>query len=224
VQQQDPFFNEIVYLHDYEHNQAFFIHASCALRTARYYVNHEPVSATSHQGGLVSDTLLATFIQLKEHSEPTLVCLSPWHSGDAGRIQSPQCSRPSLQLVEVIQDLSRQLSGDQIPVSISLPAELRFTELVPLAALLLEYPVAYVPSSEASPSSLSHRPLDVYECVLNRGPDEHVLLKFSCPSDLTPASLTEVLNMHFITRADCFLPGWNFSVRHSTVVLDAITM
>ncbi|KAA1469864.1 hypothetical protein DENSPDRAFT_648321 [Dentipellis sp. KUC8613] len=55
--------------------------------------------------------------------------------------------------------------------------------LVPLAAILLEYPVAYVPSSSEQSDFLENTPLDVYEYLLT-GEDskQHQLLKFSCPS------------------------------------------
>jgi hypothetical protein len=69
-------------------------------------------------------------------------------------------------------------------VDIKLPSELTSGQeslLVPLAAFLLEYPVAYVPLDARQTTFLSNIPLDVYECVLEDSGEEHTLLKFSCP-------------------------------------------
>lgn len=65
-------------------------------------------------------------------------------------------------------------------------------ERVPLAAVLIEYPVAYVPSGDHSGPFLSNVDLEVFTCSLAQdargapqavGPG-HTLLQFSCPSSL----------------------------------------
>jgi len=69
-------------------------------------------------------------------------------------------------------------------VAIQIPSDLtsgREHLLIPLAALLLEYPVGYVPLDPHQTTFLSNIPLDVYECVLEDSGEEHTLLKFSCP-------------------------------------------
>ena len=71
--------------------------------------------------------------------------------------------------------------------------------MVALAACLLEFPVAYVPTGDGSKPFLAGVPLDVYECVLvqneSQHPLEHIMLTFSCPQtvagdppDLQPAA------------------------------------
>jgi len=71
-------------------------------------------------------------------------------------------------------------------VAIQIPSDLtsgREHLLVPLAALLLEYPVGYIPLDTNQTTFLCNAPLDVYECVLilDDSGEEQTLLKFSCP-------------------------------------------
>ncbi|KAM6494315.1 hypothetical protein JOM56_010676, partial [Amanita muscaria] len=54
---------------------------------------------------------------------------------------------------------------------------------VPIAAVLIEYPLAYVPDTTLT-SFLHQIPLDVYECTVRIGSHTHILLKFSCPAVL----------------------------------------
>ncbi|KAJ6559160.1 hypothetical protein DFH09DRAFT_1364923 [Mycena vulgaris] len=70
------------------------------------------------------------------------------------------------------------------PSSSALPAR----TLIPLAGVLLGYPVAYVPDGDADAVFLPHTPLDVYTLAV-RDPawpqaQEHTLLKFSCPAEV----------------------------------------
>lgn len=105
------------------------------------------------------------------------------------------------------------------PVASSLQPSLDLTDIVPLAAFLLEYPVAYVPASADQTSFLEGVPLDVYQCTFvsrpagSQCPDstnvEHSLLKFSCPSivgsveaELSPPRLVERLKSRFGARLE----------------------
>jgi hypothetical protein len=83
--------------------------------------------------------------------------------------------------------------------------------MIPVAAILLEYPVAYVPTSSAGDQTafLSRELLDVYECLLmNAGTlNRHTLLKFSCPNiigiehtELSPKRLIERMKERFVPR------------------------
>jgi hypothetical protein len=83
--------------------------------------------------------------------------------------------------------------------------------MVPIAAILLEYPVAYVPTSGDQTVFLSRELLDIYECLLMHAEFEplngHTLLKFSCPSaigiehtELSPNKLVERMKARFIPR------------------------
>jgi len=75
------------------------------------------------------------------------------------------------------------------PLSFSLLSDTTFETVVPLAAILLDYLVAYVPYP-SHPNTLSGVPLDVYECILAiPGHDsmanlKHSVLKFSSPTTL----------------------------------------
>ncbi|KAI0071504.1 hypothetical protein K474DRAFT_612808 [Panus rudis PR-1116 ss-1] len=61
-------------------------------------------------------------------------------------------------------------------------------DMIPLAAILLEYPIAYVPLDEQQTDFLPRTELDVFECILHLPEGvfsdeerEHVFMKFSCP-------------------------------------------
>ncbi|PFH54056.1 hypothetical protein AMATHDRAFT_95695, partial [Amanita thiersii Skay4041] len=77
---------------------------------------------------------------------------------------------------------------------------------VPLAAVLLEYPVAYVPKATVT-TFFQNIPLDVYECTLTIDSQLHPLLRFSCPVDigkthepLSPDGIQTALQMYFRPR------------------------
>ncbi|KAK0487669.1 hypothetical protein IW261DRAFT_1327286 [Armillaria novae-zelandiae] len=82
-------------------------------------------------------------------------------------------------------------------ISCTLPSELPVEITVPLAAVLLEYPVAYVPNGALSPARLN---LDVYECLLSGGV---TIVKFSCPASLVNReTITKSLRLRFGTDVD----------------------
>ncbi|KAF8158120.1 hypothetical protein B0H34DRAFT_797532 [Crassisporium funariophilum] len=95
------------------------------------------------------------------------------------------------------------------PRSFSLPEDTTFEQAVPLAAVLLDYIVAYVPTS-LHLDMLSGIPLDFYECILTfRGSSDHgkveqqdinhVVMKFSCPAAIREGGVTQ-LDPGTITR------------------------
>src|SRR4051812_31910616 len=80
------------------------------------------------------------------------------------------------------------LKGEPLPASFSLPDSIPIDAAVPLAAILLDYPVAYVPSVSHN-NFLGGVPLNFYECHLSvktkrDNKDTHTIMKFSCPTDL----------------------------------------
>ena len=92
-------------------------------------------------------------------------------------------------LVDVLHFLSDRVSFvDSMPSSISLPEGMPLSNAVPLAAVLLEYEVAYVPPDTPTGPAvfLSGVTVNTYECFLDlRLPDsDHIILKFSCPRAL----------------------------------------
>ncbi|EMD39858.1 hypothetical protein CERSUDRAFT_122030 [Gelatoporia subvermispora B] len=119
------------------------------------------------------------------------------------------------ELLGLLQTLSFH-SGSSIPPYLTLtpssPTSMDANTLVPLAAFLLEYPVAYVPSPSSNDTIyLPDVPLDVYEYVISwtdtRQDREHVVLKFSCPNtigqtveDLGIERMVDRLTDHFKER------------------------
>lgn len=83
-------------------------------------------------------------------------------------------------------------AADGLPLSLSLTEGVDMPDTVALAAVLLDYAVAYVPSREHV-NVLAGIPLDFYECVL-KIPDSGTtkqaegkpiaFAKFSCPSEM----------------------------------------
>lgn len=166
-----------------------------------------------------------------------------------------QLSQAPADVVATIEDIRIQLIGtttssesSDVPLSITLTPNLTPRVTVPLAAILLEYPVAYVPSSsdpEQATFFLSRVTMDVYQCILtwhhsSKGstslpkPIEHTLLKFSCPSDLTandpdrcdpcPPRILAGLASTFDTRLERLEAGPKLAVRHTTETLDRVAL
>lgn len=119
-------------------------------------------------------------------------------------------------------------------LSFSLPDGLTQVELVPLAAVLIDYPVAYVPVSPCQTVFLAEEPLDVYEVaspldVVNSDTHEFTFLKFSCPQRLTD-TCPRLSQPHLIQRLrDTFIPrldklGAHIVVRHHTETLGRVAL
>ena len=110
--------------------------------------------------------------------------------------------------------------------------------LVPLAAVIIDYPVAYVPAHSAQTSFLDGEPLDIYTIsfreitplgsTLGVG-KEHVLFKFSCPQvladnhpQLSPGHLIEELKLKFTARLGRI--GMQINAVHHTETLDRVAL
>lgn len=109
----------------------------------------------------------------------------------------------------VLREIHFQSLNGKILVNVS--RQLTIEDMVPLAAVLLEYPVAYVPISSEQTAFLGGEPLIICECHLVDAalvpPVRHSLIKFSCPrvigqehDRLTSRQLTERLRERFIPR------------------------
>ncbi|KAK0202006.1 hypothetical protein DFS33DRAFT_1386291 [Desarmillaria ectypa] len=86
----------------------------------------------------------------------------------------------------------RSIKMHATDISCTLPSDLPVDITVPLAAVLLEYPVAYVPHGVIPPERQS---LDVYECLLS---GRVTIVKFSCPSSLVSREIiTKSLRLRF---------------------------
>lgn len=117
------------------------------------------------------------------------------------------------------------------PLSLTLPPNLSQETLIPLAAILLEYPVAYVPASSDQANFLGGVPLNVFSCGLTSAFAEHVLMKFSCPSDvglqaenLSPTKLMEGLMDRFQERLDLIGAGWVLSLEYHKETHDRVAL
>lgn len=115
-------------------------------------------------------------------------------------------------------------------VVLSLSPTLEITDIVPLAAYLLEYPVAYVPCSEEQTSFLAGAALDVYECTFQAA-EAHILLKFSCPSgigelhpELSAGRLVESLRHRFGLRLRAAGLPDNLIVQHHMKTYDRVSL
>ncbi|KAJ6477404.1 hypothetical protein C8R47DRAFT_1323368 [Mycena vitilis] len=99
---------------------------------------------------------------------------------------------------------------------------------IPLAAVLLGYPVAYVPEAEGT--FLAQATLDVYECRVRASGWEHALLKFSCPAALAVAHREKLASARIVvslrTRFEPRLRelGLELVVEHSTEVMDRVAL
>ncbi|KAL0961112.1 hypothetical protein HGRIS_006089 [Hohenbuehelia grisea] len=115
-----------------------------------------------------------------------------------------------------------------LPLALALPSVACTPQtLVPLAGIILEYPLAYVPADNPSPGTstqtfLAGEPVDVYRCLLKATGTSHndrdasspsvlphSLLQFSCPASagemhpcLAPERLIACLGAHFTARLE----------------------
>ena len=132
--------------------------------------------------------------------------------------------------------------GDDLPILVSLyhtDDEISLGDMVSLAACLIEFPVAYVPTegTGGGEALLSGVPLSVYECTLvfDREAEskarDHTLLKFSCPQEiahgipeLLSCKLEERLRSRFGERLRRSGTLVQFAVRETVEVLDRVAM
>ncbi|PCH40032.1 hypothetical protein WOLCODRAFT_136620, partial [Wolfiporia cocos MD-104 SS10] len=184
----DPVFKSVILVEEPESNQLFFVNVGL-LRARCVYRG----SSQDEDSGSVLDPWMS-FVHLLE--TPTLM------------------PTPPAEISTHLLQLCRNSEGHVHPLFLKLSSQppLTITQLIPLAAFLLEYPAAYVPSSVDEASFLPHVQLDVYECSINRkafGPEhmeeadqEHVFLKFSCPSNVG-SSNAELSVPRMLERLTC---------------------
>ena len=121
------------------------------------------------------------------------------------------------------------------PTSVISSQGLKQELMIPIAAILLEYPVAYVPTSSDQTAFLSREPLDIYECRLvhteTEVPNQHTFLKFSCPStigvkhmELSPQKLTERMKERFIPRLQKVGDSITVDIHVSTEKFDRVAL
>ncbi|KIK99850.1 hypothetical protein PAXRUDRAFT_131180 [Paxillus rubicundulus Ve08.2h10] len=159
------------------------------------------------------------------------------HLHDPGDCFSVSSKTPdAVQDVLVNMQASMAVSLDM--PSFSLPEALTQQVLVPLAAVVIDYPVAYVPASSEQTSFLGGEALDIYDvsfkCPLSSDSAsnlqrDHVILMFSCPrvlasrhAELSPGALTEKLRVKFESSLESV--GIHISVTHHTQTLDRVAL
>lgn len=120
-----------------------------------------------------------------------------------------------------------------LPLKFDIPLDLSNPmDAIPLAAVILEFPIAYVPEGSDQTSFLSNTPLDVYECCLHLQTSnhntEHIFLKFSCPSELSiaerPDTIKEKLLTQFSRRTRACGIQTDIAIKHTRVTLDRVAL
>ncbi|KAL1745110.1 hypothetical protein HDZ31DRAFT_63442 [Schizophyllum fasciatum] len=139
---------------------------------------------------------------------------------------------PTSRLVDVIHDLASAVKVSSPDTGmIPLSENIGIDVLVPLAAFLLEYPVAYVPSTQHS-VFLSQVPLDVHEVMLHFGSSTHSILKFSVPCHiaagnplLSPDALQQSLRDEYSRRVHrAYGESVSVSAMHSVKTQDRVAL
>ena len=132
--------------------------------------------------------------------------------------------------------LQSLLSYQVPPSTYSLPPDTTLEIAVPLAAILLDYPIAYVPPASQDVTSLTNVPLDFYECLLTFGnePDGQntkcSIMKFSSPSgiaqdELRPERMVERLQQFFSSRLeDIRDPTLGVTVEHTSQLVEHVVV
>ena len=149
-----------------------------------------------------------------------------------------QAREPPDGLQEALHGLGLLMSESPNALSLSLPDTFTEEILIPLAAVMIGYPVAYFPASPAQTSFLEGETLDVYTISFEETTpwgsildlkEEHVLLKFSCPqvlvsnyAELSPGTLLEKLKAEFTVRLGHI--GMHILVTHHTETLDRVAL
>lgn len=139
------------------------------------------------------------------------------------------------QVLQVLVSLLPLAQSVEPPLSFSLLSDTTFETVVPLAAILLDYLVAYVPYP-SYPDTLSSVPLDFYEYILTIPSHDsmldlnHSIVKFSCPASLRedftqliPENVTRKLAAIFTDRLSAaWAGGVTFYVKHSSETVDRV--
>lgn len=100
--------------------------------------------------------------------------------------------------------------------------------MIPLAGVLIGYPVAYVPDVDGA--FLAHASLDVFACRVRAPTWEHGFLKFSCPAVLAAAHPEQLALTRIVaslkTRFEARLKelGLGLIVEHSVEMMDRVAL
>ncbi|KAH9891590.1 hypothetical protein C8Q73DRAFT_699932 [Cubamyces lactineus] len=158
---------------------------------------------------------------------------------------SAQATEAPLEVQSLIHKVASDFDNEGAPLAISL-ANVELAQdigtMVAFAACILDFPVAYVPTSGGNTAYLAGVPLHVYQCVLVVDEDEnasqsyglprrHTAIKFSCPQHVAQTNsglLPETLVHNLKTRLEEQLQAAGFPgrvvVEHSTETLDRVAL
>jgi len=110
----------------------------------------------------------------------------------------------------------------------ALPSGLEPRTVIPIAGVLLGYPVVYVPNTDGV--FLAQASLDVFACRVRAPTWEYVFLKFSCPAALAAAHPEQLAPTHIVaslkTRFEPRLKelGLGLIVEHSIEIMDRVAL
>ncbi|KII90602.1 hypothetical protein PLICRDRAFT_52328 [Plicaturopsis crispa FD-325 SS-3] len=202
-------FKQLIQVHDLESEQSFLANAPMLMA--------------------ISDSLQYQSIVQGEPSVPSDNSL--WTRFVVLDVEPHLIQRPPHALFSAVQGVCENWRASQMP-SYALPSGLDQQTLVPLAGVLLGYPVAYVPVSASQTAFLPGALLDVYECILvHLQGRRHTLLKFSCPSSvalenpsLAPAALVASITHVFKSRLADLNAGIDLKVLHHTAAFDRVAL
>lgn len=149
-----------------------------------------------------------------------------------------QSREPPDMLREALRDVRFLMAESPDALSLSLSDTFTQEILIPLAAVMIDYPVAYFPACSAQTSFLEGEALDIYTISFKAITTsdstsgfgkEYTFLKFSCPqvlvsnyAELSPATVIEKLRVKF--TAGLSRIGTRVSVTHRTETLDRVAL
>jgi len=200
-------FHDVVVLHDIVHDQLFFVNVPLLLRRC-----HEEFCLDIQAGSKADDASrpYTTFVLLDDH--PRLL-----HDIPAGVLHLLQTLCPLL-------EANTTSAYPQELLTIPSSHDTSTSDIIPFAAVILEYPIAYVPVSPDQSAFLPWEVLDAYECILmieeGKTKTRCTICKFSCPKSLSHYGglgidqLQEMLGKLFTTRVKCTDVEGHVEVRH----------
>ncbi|KAI9058297.1 hypothetical protein FKP32DRAFT_1263598 [Trametes sanguinea] len=209
--------------------QLFFVNAQ-KLRERALRTSRDVVSADSNTS---EDCVL--YVRLEgSHAEVSLI---PRHRIADIDSYSSQLSPPPAQLEPLLVQIAEAFAHNPAQVALSLPEGLDIGTMVAFAAHILDFPVAYAPTSGSDTAYLAGVPLDVYECVLEANsatthmPRRHAMIKFSCPQHislktrgLSPEDVIRKLKAQFEGRLQAVeFPG-TLIIHHTVETLDRVAL
>ncbi|KZT25408.1 hypothetical protein NEOLEDRAFT_1065507, partial [Neolentinus lepideus HHB14362 ss-1] len=147
--------------------------------------------------------------------------------------------KPPAAVISLLSQILNRIPSPPATLELTLQDSYGPESLVPLAALLLEYPIAYTVTSTSSQAILGGVPLDVYQCIVKHPAvsthastqqEDTSLIKFSCPSHLAasnshlrPSRIVDKVSKRFLNRIQR-LADVRMDIRYHVEGLDRIAL